>query len=231
MQSQLTRRRGEASDQKLWRVCLSLTQGDRALVAARTSGGGIATRERPISICWCRRRARLRYAQASLVADLELTRAQGDRRRYDLAGVGTLRLQGLFSRSAVAEAEGSRWRFTVSGVFQPRVTARDESGAAVGEFEARTLRRGGALRWGERELMLRPASAWRERYALAEGDSELALFDGAGWGRRPVKVTVDDPGALDAGLLLFTAFVVRRIAEDAGSSAAATTSSTAATGS
>ena len=92
------------------------------------------------------------------------------------------------------------------------------------------LRRGGALRWAERELVLRPASAWRERYALAEGDSELALFDGAGWGRRPVKVTLDDPGALDAGLLLFTAFVVRRLAEDAGSSAAATTSSTAATG-
>ena len=82
---------------------------------------------------------------------------------------------------------------------------------------------------GERDLVLRPASAWRERYALAEGDNELALFDGAGWGRRPVKVTVDDPAALDAGLLLFAAFVVRRLAEDAGSSAAATTSSTAAT--
>ena len=164
------------------------------------------------------------------VADLELTRSQGDRRRYDLASVGTLRLQGLFSRTAIAEAAGNRWRFTASGVFQPRVTATDATGAAVGEFEARTLRRGGALRWAERELVLRPASAWRERYALAEGDSELALFDGAGWGRRPVKVTLDDPGALDAGLLLFTAFVVRRLAEDAGSSAAATTSSTAATG-
>ncbi len=164
------------------------------------------------------------------MADLELTRSKGDRRRYDLAGVGTLRLQGLFSRTAVAEADGYRWRFAASGVFKPRVTATDATGAAVGEFEARTLRRGGALRWAERELVLRPASAWRERYALAEGESELALFAGAGWGRRPVKVTVDDSGALDAGLLLFTAFVVRRLAADAGSSAAATTSSAAAAG-
>ena len=165
------------------------------------------------------------------VADLELTRSQGDRRRYDLARVGTLRLQGLFSRAAVAEADGNRWRFTASGVFQPRVTATDAStGVAVGEFQARTFRRGGALRWAERDLVLRPASAWRERYALAEGRSELALFDGAGWGRRPVKFTVDDPGALDPGLLLFTAFVVRRLAADAGSSAAATTSSAAAAG-
>ena len=164
------------------------------------------------------------------MADLELTRSQGDRRRYDLARVGTLRLQGLFSRTAVAETDGNRWRFAASGVFQPRATAMDETGTPVGEFQARTFRRGGALRWAGRELMLRPASAWRERYALAEGGSELALFDGASWGRRPVKVTVDDPGALDAGLLLFTAFVVRRLAEDAGSSAAATSSAAGAGG-
>lgn len=161
--------------------------------------------------------------------DLELTRAPGDRRRYDLDGVGTLRLHGLFSRAARAEAAGDRWQFTTVGVFQPRVTATDATGSDVGEFEARSIRRGGALRWEGRELALRPASAWRERYALADGDRELALFDGRGWGRRPVKVTVDEPGTLNAGLLLFTAFVVRRLAEDAGG-AAATASTTAATG-
>ena len=171
-----------------------------------------------------------RYAPSSLVADLELTRAQGDRRRYDLDGVGTLHLQGFFSRTAVAEAGGDRWRFTSAGVFQPRLTATDAAGSTVGEFEPRTIRRGGALRWKGRELALQPASTLRERYALAEADSELAFFEGKGWGRRPVRVTVDDFAALDAGLLLFAAFVVRRLAEDAGSSAAATTSSTAATG-
>ena len=74
---------------------------------------------------------------------------------------------------------------------------------------------------------MRPASAWRERYALTEGDRELALFAGKGWGRRPVQVTVNDPAAVDAGLLLFTAFVVRRLAEDAGSSAAVASSAAA----
>ena len=54
------------------------------------------------------------------------------------------------------------------------------------------MRRGGTLRWQEQELELRPASKWRERYALADGERELGLLDGKGWGRRPVRVTVED---------------------------------------
>ena len=69
-----------------------------------------------------------------------------------------------------------------------------------------------------------PRSAWRERYALADGDAELALLDGKGWGRRPVAVEVDDSGTLDPGLMLFAAFVVRGLAEDAGAAAAASAS-------
>ena len=105
--------------------------------------------------------------------------------------------------------------------------ASDATGAVVGSFDPRTLRRGGALAWRGREFELRPASAWRERYALADGERELAVLDGKSWGRRPVEVTIDDPNAVDPGLLLFAAFVVRRLAEDAaaaansGSSAAA----------
>jgi hypothetical protein len=69
----------------------------------------------------------------------------------------------------------------------------------------------------------------RERYALADDERELAVLDGKGWGRRPVKVTVDDLGAVDPALLLFAAFVVRSLAEDAAGAAAA--GSTAATSS
>lgn len=161
--------------------------------------------------------------------ELELTRTQGDRRLYRLDGVGTLRLQGLFSRSAIAEADDRSWRFASRGLWGRHVEATEGTGALVGEFEPRSVRRGGIVRWAGRELALRPASSWRERYALADGDRELALLDGKGWGRRPVKVTVDDSELVDAGLLLFAAFVVRRLAEDAGATAAAT-SSTAATG-
>ena len=98
----------------------------------------------------------------------------------------------------------------------------------VGEFEPRSVRRGGTLRWAD--LVLRPASHWRERYALADGDRELALLDGKSWGSRPVNVTVDEAEAIEPGLLLFAAFVVRGLARDAdgdSGAGAVTASSTA----
>jgi hypothetical protein len=61
---------------------------------------------------------------------------------------------------------------------------------------------------------MRPASRWRERYALAEAERELAVFDARGWGRRPVEMTLHDDAA-DPGLLLFAAFIARSLAADA----------------
>jgi hypothetical protein len=54
-----------------------------------------------------------------------------------------------------------------------------------------------------------------------------AVLDGKGWGKRPVKVTIDDPNAVDPGLLLFAVFVVRRLAEDAATVASSGSSATA----
>jgi hypothetical protein len=161
------------------------------------------------------------------MADLELTRTPENRRLYALEGVGTLRLQGFVSRSATAEAAGTSWRIGRRGFWQRRIEATDSMGATVGEFEPRSLRRGGTLRWAGRELALRPASSWRERYALADGDRELAVLEGKGWGRRPVKVIVDDPEAVSSGLLLFAAFIVRGLAEDAGTAGGAGASAAA----
>jgi hypothetical protein len=45
------------------------------------------------------------------------------------------------------------------------------------------------------------------------------VFDGRGWGRRPVMVGGDDAGAVEPGLLLFAASVVRGLAADASSAA------------
>jgi hypothetical protein len=166
-----------------------------------------------------------RHACATLrtVADIELTRIPGERRLFALEGIGTLRLEGLTSRTATAEADSASWRIAHSGFWQRRMVATDAAGAPVGEFEPRGLRRGGTIRWAGRELTLRPASSWRERYALADGDRELAVLDGKGWGRRPVKVSVGATDAVDPGLLLFATFVVRGLATDAGSAAAAGT--------
>jgi hypothetical protein len=154
------------------------------------------------------------------MTELALTRVPGDRRAYELAGVGTLQLKGRLSRSARAEGGGRGWDLRRRGLLRATVWATDAAGAVAGEFRQRGLRQGGIVRWGDRELGLRPASRWRERYALVDGDRELATFDGKGWGKRRVTVAVADAGGLEPGLLLFTAFVVRGLAEDAAASAA-----------
>jgi hypothetical protein len=168
----------------------------------------------------------------SPMPELELTRSRDDRRLYELAGVGTLRFEGLFARRATAQAGAAAWSFYRRGFFRTTIEASDAMGAVVGSFDPRMLRRGGAIRWSDRAFELRPASMWSERYALATADRELAVFHGKSWGKRPVKVTVDELGLVEAGLLLFAAFVVRQLAEDAsanasGASAAATASATA----
>jgi hypothetical protein len=153
--------------------------------------------------------------------ELELTRTREDRNLYALDGVGTLQLRGWLTKSATAAAGGRSWEIARRGVFAPVTEASDASGAIVGAFHGRTIKRGGTLTWAGRELTLRPASMWRERYALADGERELAILEGKGWGKRPVKVTLEDPGAMEPGLVLFAAFVVRKLAEDAGAAAGA----------
>ncbi len=90
------------------------------------------------------------------------------------------------------------------------------------EFTGRTWRRGGDLSWSVRSLELRSCSMWRERYALVEDGRELATIEGKSWGKRPVKVGFEDGASIDPGLLLFAAFVVRALAEDASSSSTVT---------
>jgi hypothetical protein len=162
--------------------------------------------------------------------ELELTRSPDDRRLYVLEPVGTLRLDGLFSRSATAQAGTANWHLARSGFWRRVIQATDAGGSLAGEFVPRDLRRGGTLRWGDRELALRPASSWRERYALADGDRELVILDGKGWGRRPVAVTILDPDAIKPGPLLFACFVVRQLAVNAANaSSAASTAATSGT--
>jgi hypothetical protein len=161
--------------------------------------------------------------------ELDLTRTPGDKRLYTLDGVGTLRLRGWTGRPATAETTaGDRsWELAHRGIFQTRIEAADAAGTPIAAYEPRTFRRGGALTWQDREYGLRPASAWKERYALTDGDRELAVIEGKGWGKRPVKVDVGDVTSLPPGLLLFAVYVVRALAENAQ---AATGASVAATG-
>jgi hypothetical protein len=155
------------------------------------------------------------------MTELELIRTPGDRRRYALEDIGTIHLEGLFARSANAEAGSDHWQFVRSGFWQRVMQATDATGNVVGEFRPRDLRRGGKLEWAGRELRLRPASSWRERYALADGDDELVILDGKSWGRRPVSVSIPDGQPVEPGLLLFACFVVRQLAVNAANDSAA----------
>ena len=158
------------------------------------------------------------------MTELALTRSPGDHRRYELEGVGTLRLGGWASRWATAEAGERRWGLARRGLWRSRVEATDPAGSVVGRFEGRSLKRGGALRWEQHDYVLAPDSRWTERYALSDGDHRLAVLEGKGWGKRPVRIDVDDGRGIEPGLLLFTAFVVRALAEDATASAGAASS-------
>ena len=153
------------------------------------------------------------------MADLALIRSPGDRRRYELDGVGTLRLGGWASRWATAEAGERRWGLARRGLWRSVIEATDPASTVVGAFEGRSLKRGGTLRWGEHEYLLKPDSNWTESYALLDGERRLAALEGKGWGKRPVRVAIDDEAEIDPGLLLFTAFVVRALAEDASAAA------------
>ena len=156
------------------------------------------------------------------MVELELKRTRHDRDLYELENVGTLRLEGVVSTRATAEAGANRWRIARRGLWR-QLQATDVAGTVVGAFERRLIG-GSHVYWRDRRYTLRRASLWRGRYALADGDTdrEVALLDAKGWGKRPVKITVDHQPALDPGLLLFTAFVVHTLAADssAGSSAA-----------
>ena len=161
------------------------------------------------------------------MAELELTRTPGDGqalrppRRGDAAAARALRSRG--------HGRGRREPLAAPEARAARTGGRrhGRDGLAGGEVRAPrpSPRRHPALeRPGARPAA---ASAWRERYALADGDAELATVESKGWGRRQSKVVVEDDATLEAGLLLFAVYVVRGLGEEASSAAA--TGATAAT--
>jgi hypothetical protein len=163
-----------------------------------------------------------RACHPSAVPELELIRDPDDRRRFALDGVGALRLEGFGRRRATIEAGGQTWQAAPTGFWKRNVVATDAAGQTVAEFEPKRVKFGGALRVGARELEIAPASTWKQRYALKDGDRELALLEAKGWGKRPVRVTIEDPAAVEPMVLLLAAFLARRMAEDASSAVAAT---------
>lgn len=145
---------------------------------------------------------------------MELTSDPADGDLWVLEGVGTLRRTGRISRAATAAAGGRAWTIVRFGWVRTGFRAADETGATVGALPGALMRRGETLRWGDRQLTLRPDAARRGGHVLRDGERPLATMAPKREGRRPLDVTVDDPSA-DPGLLLFMAFVVQAYSDDA----------------
>jgi hypothetical protein len=159
--------------------------------------------------------------------ELELLRSPSDRRTYVLGSLGSLRLNGLFMRSATAETKLESFSIAKTRWATASVVARNPLGE-IGAFHGRTLRGGGSLMWLENEYALRHEGLLGETYALTRGEHRLALVTARGWWgwgvKRPVTLQVADTS--DAALLLFVAFVVRTLANQRSSDAAAATAAT-----
>ena len=138
---------------------------------------------------------------------LELKRSPQDTKLYALEGVGKVRIEGRFATRATAEVSADRWDFDRRGLRGP-LRATDAAGEMTGKYWP-LLYGGGTLTWRRHELAVRRASTGPERYALADGDRELALFDARGWGKEPVRISLEGLEDVEPALLLFAAWVVR----------------------
>ena len=89
------------------------------------------------------------------MTELALARTPYDRRLYALEGIGTIRLEGMFSSGATAKAGDETWHITRRGIWHRIIEATNETGA-VGKFRPRDIRRGGTLHWDGLEFARRP---------------------------------------------------------------------------
>ena len=152
---------------------------------------------------------------------MELTCDPADGALWVLEGVGTLRRTGRTSRAANGEAGGRSWKIVRHGWARTGFRAADATGVTVGELKAKFMNRSETLRWWDRELTLRPDGLRRGGYVLLDGERQLATMTPKRERKRPLDVSADDP-ALDAGLLLFMAFIVQAYSDDASFTATQT---------
>ena len=141
---------------------------------------------------------------------LVLTRAGDDRRRYDLAGVGSIRRPGLFGRaSELRTVTGRALLARPSGLLHLGAEAVDEASGIVGTFSQQgTLRHGGEVVWNGLPHRITSQSSWKYRYELAHHDRSLLEVEARGWGQKPAQVVISD-GRVDPGLVLFTLWLVQ----------------------
>ncbi len=144
--------------------------------------------------------------------EVELLRSAGDRRLFEIEGVGWLRTASWLSHRGEAGVVGSavaEWAFEPRGWTAGRAEALDRrSGLPLGGYRRmKTFGPDGEVTWGGRVHELERASSWRSRLRLDGGGATLLQLDVRGYGRRPATLRVDP--ALDGqpGLVLFVCWL------------------------
>lgn len=164
------------------------------------------------------RRGRAARGSFRTVLDLRLIRDAEDHRRFDIAGIGTIRLLRGFNNGWELEAPGHGQWATKLPIFAKLTRATDALGTVTATFSkrdqtiitgGRTLRLDGGLRAeGDRR---------RQPLVLFEGDRELVRYECAAWSgatKHEIEVTVVEKQMArnEPLLVLFGAFAAAIIA-------------------
>ena len=150
------------------------------------------------------------------MTELRLRRDDSDKKRYLIEGVGELRLGKWYQRGGVISDTGGRSWELKSSAWKLSAEAVDEAGATGARYEPLgVLKRGGELELADGTLFeLKPSSAWKNRYALWYGDTELASIETKGWTGSEVAVTLAEGASVAPLPLLMACWLVRRFGED-----------------
>lgn len=146
------------------------------------------------------------------MTDLQLIRSTDDRRRYDLPGVGSLRLPKRGSR-AVAATPVTGFPLTFHA-HASRYEATDTMGSVVGSAPATlTYEASDSLIWVDARYALDVTTRGsRTAFVLSSGDTPLAVIEPYSDAR--TKAAVGLGGArVEAGLLLFATWIAQTLRE------------------
>ncbi|HEV7847034.1 MAG TPA: hypothetical protein VGO83_12330 [Thermoleophilaceae bacterium] len=131
--------------------------------------------------------------------ELQLTRSKEDKRRLDLAGVGSVRFENLWGTKLRLTAPGQgEWRVVRS---RRGVAVSDAAGTTVAAFVGDGVESGDVaveITTPHQGLLGR-----RPSFLLLHGERELARVDPSVWSEKPLAITVLDEDFVARHPLLF----------------------------
>jgi len=147
------------------------------------------------------------------VTELALTRSADDRRRYELAGYGSIRRVGWLSRYAEIRTLDGYERTTTQSPTGKFARLLEASGSVVAEYErTRWVDHGGTVTWRGLPYDLTVESHWRHRYLVSRNGVETVRVTCRGWGKKPAVVEVREASA-EPALVLFTTWLAQLFVE------------------